>query len=156
MSVSLAQTAVHHMGSLHEVMLLCLKIDDRATVSISVSSCEQSACTVSGPVTKSLAATQAVYRVHACSKLRDTEMANILACNAIGPDCRKCETRNERCRIPCLAAQLVPTAQTDLPPSSAPNFVFLLCLTTSLLIFQHHGRDDANHKLHKQTRRAGS
>jgi len=43
-------------------------------------------------------------------------MANILACIAIGPDCRKCETRNERCRIPCLAAQLVPTAQTDLPP----------------------------------------
>ncbi len=96
--------------------------------------------------------------MHACieHKLRDTEMANILACIAIGPDCRKCETRNERCRIPCLAAQLVPTAQTDLPPSSAPNFVFLLCLTTSLLIFQHHGRDDANHKLHKQTRRAGS
>ena len=83
--------------------------------------------------------------------------ANIRARLAIGQNGANFYMQYRRAaESPCIAAQLVPTAQTDLPFCTriGLNHFFPPCDTVAhlFLVSWHHGRDDSSHQLHQQTR----
>ena len=83
--------------------------------------------------------------------VRDTELGISQTALVLVKLAQMRNTLNGRCRIPASPlAQLVPTAQSDLPPDTHVQFasqLFETCLQKHFLR-RNHGRDDPSNQLY--------